>query len=78
GTGLKYDGDLTVGDPIYRDHILYCLKCTGDAGMSWTGVDDDGATQTIFFPITMEGVEDTDRTEGVQLYDDVETITKIV
>ncbi len=76
-TGKKYDGTLTLGDPIYRDHEFFVFKANGNVGMSYTAVDDDANTQNQVFPISMKGVEDTDRTEGAQLYEDYETITKI-
>ncbi len=65
-TGTDYTG-LSVGDAIYRDLSMVGFKCSPTAGTNITGKNDDDTDAAMRFPMTFEGLEDTDRDLGKQL-----------
>lgn len=69
---------LVEGDPIYRDTAFTAFKCSMTAGASITGKRDDDTDAALRFPFTMEGLQDTDRTVGKQLFVIEYKVTKIV
>ena len=54
--------------PIWRDTEFISFKTTITSGSNITGKRDDDTDAAIRFPFTMEGLEDTDRDAGKQLY----------
>jgi hypothetical protein len=75
----QYPTELLVeGDPIYRDTAFTAFRCAMTAGASITGKRDDDTDAALRFPFTMEGLQDTDRTVGKQLFVIEYKVTKIV
>lgn len=54
--------------PIYRDTAFVSFKTTITSGAAITGKRDDDTDAAMRFPFSMEGIEDTDRDAGKQLY----------
>jgi hypothetical protein len=76
---IQYPNELLVaGDPIYRDTYFTSFKCSMTAGASITGKRDDDTDAAIRFPFAMQGIQDTDRDAGKQLFVIEYKVTKIV
>jgi len=69
---------LIAGDPIYRDTAFVAFKCSMTTGASITGKRDDDTDAAMRFPFTMQGIQDTDRDAGKQLFVIEYSVTKIV
>lgn len=75
----KYSSEnLTAGDPIYRDFSVIGFKCAPTSGTNITGKNDNDTDPAIRFPMTFEGMQDTDRPVGKQLSVTIREVTKIV
>jgi len=76
---IQYPNEsLVAGDPIYRDTSFVAFKCSLTSGANITGKRDDDTDAAMRFPFTMEGIEDTDRDAGKQLFAIEYVVTKIV